>query len=161
MVVAAGIGAGLAAGKIAGLAGGAALKIPAALKTLFASKHFLAMLLGGGYLVGKGAEVYGQAGERGLTREQMRLQGLMGRTSAEATKRGVKESRARTKEYMDMLMKAKREEAGEMRDIAAMQSFQQSQDRQMALVIQAIQAVGQRQPGGGSAGMLGVLRGGF
>jgi len=157
------IGAGLAAG--AGLkaaaAGIGALKIPAVLKTLFASKYFLHVLLGGGYLLGKGMEAGGQMGERGLSREQMRMQTLLGKTSAEATKMSVKESRARTKEYMTMLTKAKREERGEARDVAAMQSFQQSQDRQMALVLQAVQAVGQRQPGQGGAGMLGMMRGGF
>ena len=159
MAIGVGIGAGVAAGKIAGMLGG--LKIPAALKAFYASKHFIPALFGAGYLGSMGLGAVGQAGERGLTREQMKLQTLLGKVSAEATKRSVKESRARAKEYMATLMKAKREERGEARDIMAMQSFQQSQDRQMALVIQAIQAIGQQQPGRGGAGMLGMMRGGF
>jgi len=143
----------------------AATKIPAALKTLYASKHFLTALMAGGYLTSTAVGAMGQAGERGLSRKQMELQALLGKTSAEATKRGVKESRARTKEYMDTLLKAKKEEAKESRELAAMQSFTQSQDRQMALVMQAMQAMGQRQMGASTqapgAGMLGLMRGGL
>lgn len=155
------IAAGLAAGKVAG----AALKIPAALKALYGSKHFLTALLGAGYLGSTAVGAYGQAGERGLTREQMKLQTLMGKASAEATERGVKESRVRTKEYISALLKAKKEEAKETRELAALQSFTQSQDRQMALVIQAMQALSQRQMGASTqapgAGMLGLMRGDF
>ena len=143
----------------------AATKIPAALKALMASKHFLTALIGAGYLTSKGTEVYGQAGERGLAREQIGLQALMTKTSAEATKKGVKESRSRTKEYIATLMKAKREEAKEQRELAVMQSFTQSQDRQMALVMQAMQAMSQKQTGASTTapggGMLGLMRGGF
>jgi len=128
--------AGLAAGKV----GAAALKIPAALKALYGSKHFLTALLGAGYLGSTAVGAYGQAGERGLTREQMRLQTLMGKASAEATKRGVKESRAKTKEYINALLKAKKEEAKETRELAALQSITQSHDRQMARVLQAVPA---------------------
>lgn len=151
------IGAGLAVGAAAG----AALKIPTALKALYASKHFIPALLGAGYLGSTAVGAYGQAGERGLTREQMRIQTLMGKASAEATKMTVKESRAKAKEYMKATMKLIREERKEARDIEALQSFQASQDRQMALVLQAVQAMGQRQPGSGGAGMLGLMRGGF
>lgn len=140
-------------------------KLPAYAKALYGSKHFLTALLGGGYLVGKGAEVYGQAGERGLAREQMGLQAVMGKASAEATKRGVKESRTRTKEYIKALLKAKKEDVKERREFAALQSFTQSQDRQMALVIQAIQTMSQRQMGASTqapgAGMVGLMKGGF
>ncbi len=140
------------------------LKIPKYAKALYKSKHFLTALLGAGYLGSTAIGAYGQAGERGLTREQMRLQGLMGEASAEATKRSVKESRARTNEYIAALLKAKKEEAKETREMAAMQSFTQSQDRQMALVIQAIQTMSQRQMGAATqapgGGMLGLMRGG-
>ena len=112
-----------------------------------------------------GVEALGQAGERGLAKEQIELQRLLGKASAEATKRSVKESRARTKEYVSALLKAKKEESREARDLAALQSFTESQNRQMALVIQAIQALSQRQMGastaGAGAGMLGLMRGGF
>lgn len=140
-------------------------KLPASLKALYAGKHFIPALLGAGYLGSTAVGAYGQAGERGLTREQMRLQTLMGKASAEATERTVKESRARTKEYMKTLLKAKREERKETREFAALQSFTESQNRQMALVIQAIQTMGQRQMGAATqapgAGMLGLMRGGF
>lgn len=156
------IGAALAAGKIAGTA---ALKIPAALKAFYGSKHFLSALLGAGYLGGQGLTALGQAGERGLSREQIRLQGVISKASAEATKRSVTESRARTKEYIAALLKAKKEEAREARETAALQSFTQSQDRQMALVIQAIQALSQRQAGASTqapgGGMVGLMRGSF
>ena len=112
--------------------------------------------LGSSMLLG----AYGQAGERGLSREQLKLQGLMGKASAEATKMSVKESRANTKKYIEALLKAKAEERHETRDLEAMRSFTQSQDRQMALVLQAVQAIGQRQPGASGAGMLGLMRGG-
>lgn len=142
----------------------AAVKIPAAFKALYASKHFLTALLGAGYLGSTAVGAIGQAGERGLAREQIGLQAKMGMASAEATKRGVKESRARTKEYIAALLKAKKEERKETREMAALQSFTQSQDRQMALVIQAIQALSQRQMGASTqapgAGMLGLMRGG-
>lgn len=143
----------------------AATKIPAALKALYGSKHFLTALLGAGYLTSTGVGAYGQAGERGLSREQMRLQTLLAKASGEATKRGVKESRARTKEYISALLKARKEEAKETREMAAMQSFTQSQDRQMALVIQAMQAMSRRPMGASTqapgGGMLGLMRGGF
>ena len=152
------VAAALAAGKAAGVT-------LSALKALYASKHFIPALLGAGYLGSTAVGAYGQAGERGLTREQMRLQTLMGKASAEATERTVKESRARTKEYVAALLKAKKEEAKEARELASLQSFTQSQDRQMALVMQAMQALSQRQMGSATqapgAGMLGLMRGGF
>ncbi len=151
------IGAGLAAGKIIGGAKG----LGGLLKAFYGSKHFLTALIGAGYLGSTAVGAYGQAGERGLTREQMRLQGIMGKASAEATKRGVKESRANTKKYIAALLKAQREERRETRDIESMRSFTASQDRQMALVLQAVQAIGQKQPGTGGGGMLGLMRGGF
>jgi len=147
----------LAAGMVAG-------KGLAALKALYGSKHFLSILLGTGYLGSMGIGALGQAGERGLAREQMGLQTTMGKASAEATKRGVKESRARTKEYIKALLAAKKEDVKERREFAALQSFTQSQDRQMALILQAVQALSQRQMGASTqapgGGMLGLMRGG-
>ena len=142
-----------------------ATKIPAALKALYGSKHFLTALIGAGYLTSTAVGAAGQAGERGLSREQMRLQAIGGKATAEATKRTVKESRAKTKEYIDALLKAKREESKEAREMAAIQSFTQSQDRQMALVMQAMQAMSQKQMGSSTqapgGGMLSLMRGGF
>ncbi|KKL10487.1 hypothetical protein LCGC14_2555330 [marine sediment metagenome] len=140
-------------------------KLPAYAKALYGSKHFLTALLGAGYLGSTVVGAIGQAGERGLTREQMRLQGVMGKASAEATKRTVTESRARTKEYIAALLKSKKEERKEVREFAALQSFTESQNRQMALVIQAIQTMGRRPMGTATqapgAGMVGLMRGGF
>ena len=130
-------------------------------KAAYKSKRFVPGLgygfLGGSMLLGAA----GQRGERGLTKEQLKLQTLMQKASAEASEMMVKESRAKTKEYMKTLIKSKKEEAREIRDIEAMRSFTASQDRQVALVLQAVQAIGQRQPGRGGAGMLGLMRGGF
>ena len=140
------------------------LKIPKYAKMLYKSKNFIPALIGAGYLGSTAVDAMGQAGERGLSREQMELQKLLGKASAEATKTSVKESRANTKKYIDALMKAKREEAKEARDLASMQSFTQSQDRQMALVLQAVQALSQKQMGASTqspgGGMLGLMRGG-
>ena len=141
------------------------MKIPKYAKMLYKSKNFIPALLGAGYFGSMGLEAMGQAGERGLTREQLRLQTLMQKASAEATKKGVKESRTKTKEYIKALMKAKREEAKEARELAAMQSFTESQNRQMAMVIQAMQVMGGRQMGAATqspgAGMVGLMKGGF
>ena len=140
-------------------------KIPKYLKAFFASKKFLPALGYGALGVGMLGGALGQAGERGLTREQLRIQTLIQKASAEATKMTVKESRANTKKYIAALMKAKREERRETRDIMAMQTFQQSQDRQMALVLQAVQALSRRPMGASTqapgAGMVGLMRGSF
>jgi hypothetical protein len=154
---------------IAAAAGAAALpyvlKIPKYAKMLYKSKNFVPALLGAGYFGSMGLEAVGQAGERGLTREQLRLQTLMQKASGVATERGVKESRAKTKEYIKALMKAKRDESKEVQELVAMQSFTESQNRQMAMVIQAIQVMGGRQMGSATqspgAGMVGLMRGGF
>ena len=140
------------------------LKIPKYAKMLYQSKHFLPALLGAGYLGSTAVDAVGQAGERGLTREQMKLQTLLQKTSAEATKMSVKQSEAKTKAYIEATLKAKAEEARQARDMEAMRSFTQSQDRQMALVIQAVQAMSQKQMGASTqnsgGGMLGLMRGG-
>jgi len=138
-------------------------KIPGALKALYASKQFLPLLLGGTYL---GSEVLGQAGkagERGVSREQLKLQELLARTSAEATKTSVKESRAQTEKLMKELRENRREEAKEVREANLMQSYVNSQDRQLALVLQAMQGVSQSTPQLGApqyprSGMVGMMR---
>ena len=75
----------------------------------------------------------------------------------------IKESQAKTKEYMKTVMKMMIEEKKEARDMAAIQSFQRSQDRQMALVLQAMQSIGQQRASARSPGVgqLGLMRGGF
>jgi hypothetical protein len=145
------------------LAYGAGLAVGKALP--FISKHLLTLLIGGGILGGQALGAYGQSGERKLARGQMELESQIATSSAEAGKKATTESRARAKEYTEQLLKAKREERRESRDVAAMESFTQSQDRQMALILQALQAISAR-PGGASTqapaggGMLGLMRGG-
>jgi len=56
---------------------GVASKLPALLKAFYASKHFIPALLGAGYLGSTAVGAVGQAGERGLAREQIGLQTLM------------------------------------------------------------------------------------
>ena len=142
-----------AAGKAAGLAG------------KFISKHLLSLLIGGGIVGSQVLTEKGRGGERELARKRMELEAILGKSSAEAGKKATAESQKRTKEYTEQLLKFKREERKEARDSAAMQSFTQSQDRQMALVLQAVQAMSAR-PGGsntgspGGSGMLGLMRGG-
>ena len=136
------------------------LKIGAGLaKGAYAAHPFATSMLAYTGVAG-GFGAYEGAGERGLSREQMRLQTLLGKSSAEATKLTVKESRARTKEYMKTMMKMKMEDRKEAREMASIQSFQQSQDRQMALVLQAMQAIGQQRASarGSGVGRLGLMR---
>ena len=85
------IGAALTAGRAAipAISGG--------LKALLASKHFLPLLIGSGFL---GQEVLGQvskAGDRKLTRQQIELQKLLAGSQAEATERMTKEARKGSK----------------------------------------------------------------
>lgn len=144
---------------LAFMAGKAA--VPAA---SFISKNLISLLIGGGIL---GSQVLGEVerkGERKLSRERMLLEAKLAESSAEAGKTATAESRKRTKEYTDQLLKIKREERAEARDVAAMESFSRSQDRQMTLLLQAVQAMSVK-PGGASTqapggGMLGLMRGG-
>ena len=132
-------------------------KVPGALKALYKSKHFWSAAIGAG-LVGQTAltEV-GRAGERKLTKEQMDLQNLLGASSAEATKKLTEESKAKTKEYVKALLAAKRDEQDKELDRTMMESFMSSQDRQMAMAMQAIQAQNAPRTGG----MTNVLRSTF
>ncbi len=139
------------------LAIGAVTKGIAALKGASIGK-----LLIGAYLASMGLDAAGRVGQYGLSKEQMRAQIQMGKTSAEAAKMSVKESRTRSKEYIATLLKAQKEEAREKRDLASLQSFTQSQDRQMALILQTMQSIGQQRNAarGSGAGMLGLMRSG-
>jgi len=137
-------------------------KIPGALKALYASKHFWPGAVGGAFLGSTALGEMGKAGERGLSREQIALQKLMSEAQVGAAKKVTEASQKRTEKYMDELMKARKEEKKEAREAVLMQTFSQSQDRQMALVMQAVQAMSQRPSvAGSSSGMLGVMRGNF
>ena len=140
----------------AAIAAGAALLpylkyLPKAAKAIYSSKSFLPALAGTAFLGGDILREFGAAGERGLTREQLALQKLVAEAGQEASKRSLKESREQTKAYMKELAKAKREEAKEAREAALMQSFITSQDRQLAIALQAMQGIAQTSPTLGTA----------
>ncbi len=121
----------------------------------------LTQLIGGGFIGSEILGQLGQAGERGLTREQLALQTTLAKSSAEVAKRGTKESKAETEKYIQALLKAKREEAKQERETMLMQSFMASQDRQAAMLLQALQGLTALSPQTGvspSAGMTALLR---
>jgi hypothetical protein len=115
-------------------------------------------LLGAGWM---GLNEVGQMGERGLMKEQLRLQEEMGKSSAEAAKKGTKESRRMAEKYLQILTQAKRDEAREERESLLMQSYMESQNRQVAMLLQAMQGLTATAPQTGvnpSAGMTALLR---
>lgn len=132
-----------------------------ALKALMASKYFWHLLIGGGLLGKETLTQLGKAGERGIAREQIALQQFLGEGQIGATKRATEESRKRAKEYTEMLLKTRREEKGEAREQDLMQMFLASQDRRMAMLMQAIQGLSQTRPrysASPGGGMLGLMR---
>ena len=137
-------------------------KIPGALKAFSKSKAFWPAITTGGFLGATGIGELGRAGERKLTKEQLAIQQLLGINTAEATKKLTKESRANTEKYIAELTKAKREEQKQARDSALMESFQSSQDRQVSLIMQAVQGIATTgAPSGQSpvpSGMVGLMR---
>lgn len=103
----------------------------------------------------------GKYGERGLAREQISAEERVGKAKQKATLKLTRESEKRTKEYMERLLREKRTERISERETALMQSFVGSQDRQMALILQAMQGISQtpyapqmKQSGGGMVGLL-------
>lgn len=132
-------------------------KIPGALKWFYKSKAFWPTVVTGGMLGTTAMGEMGRKGERELTKEQLELQRLLGESSAEVTKKLALESKENTKEYIKTLLAAKREERKQEIDRSLMDAFMQSQDRRMAMTMQAIQ--GQTAPRTG--GMSGVLRSTF
>lgn len=122
----------------------------------------LAMLLAtAAGTVSMGLGQIGKYGERGLAREQIAMGERVGKAEAKATLKLTRESEKRTKEYMERLLREKRTERISERETALMQSFMGSQDRQMALILQAMQGISQtpyapqtRQPGGGMVGLM-------
>lgn len=142
------------------------MPIPAAalagLKALYASKAFWPVVTGGAFLGQEALGQVGKAGERGVMREQIKLQEALQKAQAEATKQAVRESRKQAEKHLKELTKAKREERKEQRESALMQSFVNSQDRQLAMILGALQGVSQNTPATGiqpsRAGMLGLMR---
>ncbi len=149
------------AGGVAAKAVGYIPKLLAGIKGL-STGQLLGLLATGGFLGSTALTEYGKVGERGLSREQIALQKILGESQAKATKRSVKEDRAKSDKYMKTLLKMQQAEKREARDAAMMQSFTQSQDRQMAMIMQAVQAQSQRQMGAATqssgVGMISSMR---
>ncbi len=139
--------------------------VKGAAKAAYHTKGFWPAATIGGFGAMTAMSERGRAKERGATAEGLDIQRLIAESQIEAQKLALTGSRKSTKEYTEQLMKMKREDRAETRDLAAMAAFTQSQDRQMALLMQAVQAMSAR-PGGGnpqaprSNGMLGLMRGG-
>jgi hypothetical protein len=125
-------------------------------KAAYDSKQFWPVAIGGTLLGSEALGQVGKAGERGLAREEIALQKLMGEAAAEATKRGTKESRENTEKYLKEIVKAKEAEATRAREDNLMQAFMESQNRQMAMTMQVLQGVTARPSSG--AGSMGLLR---
>lgn len=140
---------------------GAATKLPkliSMLRAAYASKSFLPWALGGAYVGEKAIGIGEGIGERGLTREQLALQKLLAESGIAASKKETVRAEKKSKEYMDMILKVKEEERRDTREAAMLEMFQQNQNRQMAMIMQATQALSQR-PTISGGGMLGVMRG--
>jgi hypothetical protein len=136
-------------------------KAPGAIKGLTKSKNFIPGLLGGAFLGQTALDQMGKAGDRNLSREELALQKILGINQADVTKRMTEESRKRTKEYTEALLKARKEDKKERRESELMQSYMGSQDRQTAMLMQAVQGVAQAGPKAprASSGMVGLMRG--
>jgi len=120
----------------------------------------LKYLIPAGFFAHMGVREYGKAGERKLTKAQIDLQEKVAKASAEATKRLVEESRKGKREEKRELLSFVREQGKRETENQMMQSFVDSQNRQMAMLMQAFQAVAARPTGAptGGAGMLDLVR---
>lgn len=127
------------------------MPIPAVIAGLLASPHFIPALIAGGYLGGTALGQIGKAGERKTALAQIEMQKLLAERETSAAKKSVEESRKRTQEYMQQILKNQQ-----------LQSFMQSQDRQVALLMQAIQGISANRPTyqpSSGGGMIGLMRG--
>jgi hypothetical protein len=119
----------------------------------------LGLLYGG---VSLGSDYLNKRGEQKLGMEQIRSQERMATSERKASEKATKKSRASAEEYMQTLLKEKTKERISDKEAIMLNSFLQSQDRQMALIMQAIQGATQSpyttvKPGS-SAGMTGLMR---
>ena len=122
----------------------------------------LAMLLmSAGGVASMGLGQIGEHAERGLKRERFAVEERIGKAEQKATLKLTRESEKRSKEYIERLLREQRSERISQRETSLMQSFMGSQDRQMALILQAMQGIAQtpyapqgNQPGGGMVGLL-------
>ncbi len=119
------------------------------------------LLMSGAGVASMGLGQIGEHAERGLKREQFAVEERIGKAEQKATLKLTRESEKRSKEYIERLLREQRSERISERETALMQSFVGSQDRQMALILQAMQGIAQTpyapqggQPGGGMVGLL-------
>ena len=119
------------------------------------------LLAAAGGVASMGLGQIGKYGERQLAREQISAEERIGKARTKAEQKLTRESERRSKEYLERLLREKRTERISEREAALMQSFVGSQDRQMALILQAIQGMSQtpyapqfKQPGGGMVGLM-------
>lgn len=119
------------------------------------------LLMTGGGMASMGLGQIGKYGERQLKREEIAAGERIGKAQTKATLKLTRESEKRAKEYIERILRDKRTERISGRETALMQSFVGSQDRQMALILQAMQGISQTpyapqsgRPGGGMVGLL-------
>ncbi len=119
------------------------------------------LLLAASGVAGAGLGQIGEYGKRGLAREEIAVRERMAKAETKATLKITRESERRSKEYIERLLREQRSERISGRETTLMQSFIGSQDRQMALILQAMQGIAQTpyapqgsQPGGGMVGLL-------
>ena len=136
-------------------------KAPQAMKTAMKSKHFITGLISAGFLGQTALTQAGKSGDRKVAKEELELRKLLGLNQADVTKRMTEESRANTQKYTETLLKARKEDKKEAREAELMESFTGSQDRQTAMLMQAVSGVAQARPTAprASSGMVGLMRG--
>ncbi|MGD2065664.1 MAG: hypothetical protein PVI43_00660 [Candidatus Bathyarchaeota archaeon] len=119
----------------------------------------LGLLYGGASL---GSNIIAKRGEQKLGMEQIRSQERMASNERKATEEATKKSRTSAEKYLKTLMEEKTKERISDKESLMLNSFLQSQDRQMALIMQAIQGASQSPytsvSPGSSAGMTGLMR---
>lgn len=143
----------------AGLFAAGAAKAGPWLAKLMASPHFWNYLLTGAFVGQTALGQYGEYKGRGLTREQIRIQKLLGTSEAKATKRATEEAREQEERYTKMLLQERGKERTEAREQQLLQSWIASQDRQAMAVMQALQGImGSRPRYSSAAGITGLMR---
>jgi len=140
-------------------------KIPGGVKSLGTIKNLLSVGIPAMFVGSVGLTQLGAMGDRNVAREKLAQDADTSRITADVMRRMTLESRAHTKELTKEQIKLLREQAKNERVSEQMKMFSESQDRQMAMLMSAIQLQAGRptgapsqQPGGG---MFGVMRGDY
>ena len=152
----------ITAGAAGAKAAGGLSKLLGLLKAAYTSKNFWKYGLTGAYLGQTAIGVGEGMGERGLTREQLALQKLLATSGVAASKMETERAERKSKEYTDLLLKSRAEDRAAEREQNMMAMFQQQQERQMAMILQAMQVASQRPSAAARpAGTLGLMRSNF